>query len=924
MSRSGFSVIEAVLGLAILGISAAAVTTLVAQNRQQAVQAETASAFDSVLQQSLERASSVPSVVGDGTQGFCRIIDTKARSAGLGYIYVSLPTSDPFAADWQREFDVTSTGPWEAVACQGAAGGIWQRCFRPKVGHFGITDTLKKLDPQFQFMIMPVQLRTADNKREGYTPLALGTESDARDTGLLVTARVTHAREAGAGIASRDRHALVWAGQVSCNKGSGASRLTLSASGIGSGTSEAGQLFSNVQRGQEVVVQGSNRVVVYTEGQVDSRDWRARTLVEPQNNKSYTAKAGCVESSFRCRQSSSARRWNDYIDSTLSVRYNRNNPITNGNGSVLRAQVSLALEGRQDGSRATPLDLKGTSFSIAGNVVGTVPFLLAEYSQDIVAKTPAANVCPNVCTASKNYNDTRLVQDPYVLAYRFDLTDYPGKKGQVKDPTSSLGCVCCYTKQCAAIGTRTKGFCADQPPEPLDARVPECAAEAVPSAPEFKERLPLAASSQMLLRNLSPRSCLAAKAERQGEVWKLVVEARPCDQALPALCFSQGTFVNTDAKVPFAGAPQACFDLARESVGQSELDQMLLSQFRDEGLLNWYRQNAMPRPVSGRYEFVNATLAGSFLAPQGEQIASAIALSGLRANQWTWIALRTDDQQRVLAAPIGMAPNPSPHLSFFDAQGDLYFVRDNSELPFSVAGPSEEGAAVLYHGRKFFGLVSARAQQPEGTAMAALCWDPQSGVFTRSSRTSGSATAAADLCRSEAKAFYAPTQPLQWTYALLLAKPNFPSLPFPNYLVRAPSGGQPAVVDEAISGALWVALKRDAGDSSPVAWKPAYRMPVFAAGTSSGHLMDPWGVAVSSGDPERALCRNSRNELVLRRGSCDRGESWGRPGDEFEEAFLLSELKRQNLLRDQVAIQIGDAPPPARQESESSSASDSQ
>ena len=929
-TKSGFSVAEALVALAVLGLGAAAVSSVIVQNRREAVKGEVASVFDASLSTGLDRAMAVVSQVGEGrNEGLCRLLDTGAVSGGLGYIFAHLPAQDPFTAEWAREFPSGAFTDCTSSLETGTSAKYWQKCFSPKAGSLGITDDLLRRSPQFRILINPVKVRNDKGAAAGYTPIALGGKSDARDTAFLVTARVLYDNEVGGGRVSRERYSLVWAGEVTCNKPVGGKTLQLSASGIGSGSSTDAQLFSASQKSSDLILKGENRITVYTEGRVDARDNRARTLVEPEadatgRSKNFISKAGCVESTYRCRKPNVQRRWGDFIESKLAVRYSRNNPYTKGDDLSVRARVALALNGKLDGSRKAPIPLNSTVFYLDGAdaPLGFADANAKDFSvtttftqNNLTGRSPAGPACSQVCTDGQSYNDERVVTDPYVLGYKFRLAEFKDENGgnidvSVKDLSASLSCVCCYGKQCAAIGTRTKGLCMDQPPEPLDSRLPECAADLSTGSAGLADRLPIVnppqGSTTQLVRyqNLGVNKCLAVRSELVSGTRQLVVESKPCDTSLPPVCYSQGTFMLSPTRGSFGASAQACYGLGRESVGKAELDQMLLGQFGADWMT--FVRTMMPPAEGDKYDFVNAALAGIFLAPQDDQQLAALAANaGIADNQWHWIALTTDKDSRIVGAAPPAAPNPSEYVSFFDFEGDLHFVRDQSALPFKVAPASEHGHLILHHSRKVLGVVPVQGLQAP-TSVAALCWNPSDGKFSRSSGVASDSSKVAKLCHDEGKVFYPPTRPLQWAAALLLAKPNDELLPFPRF----------RSTDTLAGASLWVALVRPPnGDAA--SWVPAYRMPSFHEDPATGvkfanHLMNPWGEPVASATRvDYALCRSTGGALELVSGdSCRSGQSWGEPRDDYEEAALYERLDREGNLKYGVVIQIRDTPPP--------------
>ena len=622
--RSGFSIVEVVVALAILGVTAAAVTTLMVQNQKVVVKAETASVFDASLQKALELADSVVSDAGPSQdRGLCRLMTTGAKMGGIGFIEAKLPAAQPFAAerpvkfdDWALKFAPASWTPVTSGCSDG--GNYWQRCYRPKDGTVGISKTLNDAQqPEFRFLITPVKLRSTLNATQGYTPVNLPSAAtpalDARDIGFVVTARVLYrdGTDQTATRVSRERHSLVWMGAANCRKVVSANKtLILSASGIGSGNASADQLYSATQKSADTALAGVFRDTVYIRGEllkdsdgnvinsfqvksptatwITSNGPRARTLTDPAS----TARSGCVETSYRCRNRSEPRSWASRIESNLAIKFNPNNSITKGDGSSLRATVEIALEGRKDLTTLDRKPLGNTEFMVSppNSFLGSAPVTYAAGSAIELKGSSPNNVCSNVCSKDRNYNSdfaaNGTAQDTYGLSYTFQLPDYSNSEVRIPSSASDrpkLGCVCCFTKQCAAIGTQTKGWCYEQPPEPLDSRIPECAAGT--QSTEITTRLPLTAPSvtagklvKYEFQGLEASKCLSVQTVQVGGSLQLRVEPKPCDNSLPILCYAQGRFVASPTG-SFSQAPQVCYDLGQETFQAAELEQMIENQF---------------------------------------------------------------------------------------------------------------------------------------------------------------------------------------------------------------------------------------------------------------------------------------------------------------------------------------------------------
>lgn len=903
----GFSIVEAVVGLAIVGVAAGAVTYMTLKNQAQLVKIESASSFDASLARSLESFKSVMTNTVDGYQGLCRTMSTKMTTGGIGLISANLPaaTSTIFNPDWDRVFPTSNSTPrppnpaliaWVDVTpgsdpgCPAASATSYTRCYKPKSETalpLGLTPELFKFSPVYRFVITPVKARAQNG---AYTPIPLSSTNDARDTALLMTAQVTYS-DADKTIRHREQMALVWYGEYSCRVRLGISKsLLLNPSGIGSGSNnlaDTNTVFSSTVPSSDTVLSGTFQVTSYTEGKVVAQQ-RAETL----DDKDHVATAACGEHIYRCPGSTAPRQWIDSISSGAIVRYNPNNGKIDATSILGVPSVSFENK-RNKINLPAAFTRNGVAIAPTGAALLNAPINIRA-----TATGAADKVCPQVCTAATNYNASSG-PDPYKISYNFQLPGYP-KFSPVKVTDSApAGCICCYGKQCAAIGTKITSWCSEQPPEPVDSRVPECAAASAVDGPQSYSTAPV---SQVLeLRGLgAPTTCLAVSLSGS----KLIVEPASCTQQLPYLCYSQGTFRVARSTGAASDGAQACYNLGWETATKSEVDDRLAEQ----GNYNLIAAaGALPPVVGTNYRFLNSALAGQFLAPQTQiQISDAIrAISGtVGSGNKVWIALRGQGNQ-VLAQEPMIPATTSANSSFFDSRGYLIFVKDPDLLNFKDSSPT---AMVLHHSRRYFGAKAVNPTQSVG--LPALCWDFQRQSFFPSLANPSAANPtlyrvmnvsdAAQACVNNGRAFVRPRSPQQWSNALLAVKAPDEKLPWP-------------IRDQTtiLADSAWVAATPDGST-----WKNLSLLPPSSPAPS--YRINPAGAAVPASVTKNSdfhLCRRSSGSLELSSSGCASGDQYAyeapaTPITEEEELAIFQTLSSRGALGNGTVIQILPTPPP--------------
>jgi hypothetical protein len=235
-----------------------------------------------------------------------------------------------------------------------------------------------------------------------------------------------------------------------------------------------------------------------------------------------------------------------------------------------------------------------------------------------------------------------------------------------------------------------------------------------------------------------------------------------------------------------------------------------------------------------------------------------------------------------------MPPNLSPYLSFFDGDGRLNFVKEENVctaanpgdcLPYNTVS---DGPVILQHARTRFGaaVVDSATVKEE---FAALCFNPTSKTFFKSTGKTKVQSDAIALCMRENGIFVAPVRPLQWIASLKAVKQIFNQLPFPMYSK-----------DETLAaGIAWTSLTAQAGNYAQI-------LPTKPADTC---LVDkefksiPFDVKNQTPVPMFHLKREG-NKLVLASGELPEGstEQWVLNEDDFMDLSLeILNKKPQNI-----------------------------
>ena len=821
----GFTIIEALISLAVIGISAGAIMTLMNSYQQQVRNTEVKTGFEGAISQALDEAHKVlretVDVSGNLTVGACSFMNTYHTTPGLGFIHVVLPATDPFKDEskvwgWaSSKRKIFAPDSWTTHECKDLGfsdiANVWQRCFKPlnldSAPPFGLPLGSSQNDPIFRAVITPIRVRVEgktdkDGKKlvsdayQGYQTIALpkgeSDKVDARDVAFLITAELSYKQNpTDPARTTKSQSLLRWLGEFQCHKViSSSNKLVLRPSGFGSGD-DSTSLFSASENSDDTVFDYKQKVKVFTEGTVIQE--RGVTLLKPEN----LAGAACIEKPvFSCRfRKKDANAWsNDSLAAVLNINYNRNNAVSKSSSLFVKPSLSLRSSSNNVGGNGPDIPISSNFYlpGAKGDLSINAGYNITSSKVDIysTATAPAA-ACTKLCSAENSFNQG---PNPYVLNYAF-YSDSLKKTLDVSDTNSKVGCVCCYGKQCSAIGTKLQSWCGAQPPEAVDSRVPECAAdyENPATAAGLKEFQPISGAQSIkklkIEVNASDDSCLVGEVSSEYEYIRVTSES--CDSKRKVMCYSQGRFILSPKEFTRAQANQACYDLSAESMLASEIDSRITSQINPMSEATWkqIKGSVLPPVKNGRYTFRNAAMAGFFIAPQEDVQLSAVLNGGIipKSTEF-WIALRTNGSGQTVSAVPLIPNNISPYVGHFDGDGRLVFFReDNSNcsknpndcLPFKSI--SSDGPVVLQHARTRFGA-SVVDGNSVSAGFSAVCLNPQNNTFFKTKSTTKNHKEAIALCMKEGGVFVAPLRPLQWVAALLATKKTFNQLPFPIYL----------------------------------------------------------------------------------------------------------------------------------------------
>ncbi|MBP7844843.1 MAG: prepilin-type N-terminal cleavage/methylation domain-containing protein, partial [Proteobacteria bacterium] len=618
-NRKGFGVPEALVALAILGISAVGLYEFMGGVEKVVYRTEQMGEMEGVLDQVSDSARKILTQTGTAAapvDGICRVmtlskdsIPVTSLSSGVMEIdlalFRSLPsgaTNDPanidaFAANppkrpndmWSMAFDSTKwtlqPNCWTDLGGDANQLGRYQRCYTPVLTawpELGDATKLAAKEMRIQVALTPVKLNAVgtglmqkSNNLEVVVPPKASEplkKINARDHGFLITSKISWKSTAKTEI--RTHYNVVWAGEYTClygNKTSGGVNIPiyLNPSGIGSGTksSTAVEIFSANHNIDEVKVEWLD--TTYSVAKIENiagSGKRAVTLsgsdgVSWGDNNDHRASftAACQEQQFKCKKSTASRSWGPLITLNTLIRYRSS--IAQDSHPALTFRRST---GGTSFETLTPGSDLGSSVVYHVNTSNPTQNYYNPTSNTLLLTRGLPSFGMQVNNAGGMC--TRLCSNENKPEWQAYLNLGTGM--DYKDDRNT-GCVCCTMKQCAAIGNKSAA-CASQPIEPTDARVPEC--DSTDSVEVAKD-----------INIISPAANQCVVARRNSAKTALEFVSRPCTDSNPYLCYAAGRYFVPKSGAnaisgPFASAAQNCYALGLQTVDLTELRDLLTEQ----------------------------------------------------------------------------------------------------------------------------------------------------------------------------------------------------------------------------------------------------------------------------------------------------------------------------------------------------------
>lgn len=843
-SKKGFTLAETAIGLAIMGAAIVGTLALLQEN-----------AKNKKKSQSLGGATNIHPVVIEGlSQLVFNVKNTRTNknSEGLCKLFsvTSIPGDAPLAEvnldlRQNRVRGVFPQQAWEqafpqwTVFTRGCSVlGPWVRCLKPKFEMYPAEtqNVLRSLNPIVIAQLIP---RGFDPINLTSTPLfgVLPDSTQFVDAKKVLFELKSEVEFSIGGSDSAQRRKdseskYVWVGDVPyCDKRDTRTRRNIkyfpTATGEGDSTGTSiynSPTFSKATRPPMQVIPQKKQIQrgIAADGRLQS---------DPTKN----IEASCNEIRFTCRNDSSTlRRYNPFFYLDYGLTYSPRNSIRSVSSSFLSPKLTVReASDISTSTGGTATDILARKGAVVNYSLDGVPYYLWPngrfYNQEPTGpESPSRSsraiqmavrgshmmrmnvsngeeACREICSAENSRNlpyKPRLQYTLWDLRESGSTTSY----GSEYPATNPLGCTACYMKNCSRFGLATFGPMNEQPAEPLDASLPECA---IKNTADLSETTPKSAS----VESLNSDSCVAGHLDSLSG--SIIFSSRDCNETLPALCFNYGTFFlakdissssSAVARVNHAGAAHRCYLTALETASRQKLKDLNAQSGNDRSFNTLADQ--LPSKSSSNndlVEFVNNAAQGTFLAPQSvEQISVAagnVKLDGIRNSDYFWVGYNTDKNSNLVATlPLAYIGNSSKDQFslFFNTRGLPVLKRHTTAPDSVVAKPSSGvvGGYVLAHHIRYRGLVKTPEVQNSGTKYEFLCRkkDFPFSFFATSGKASHQQSDGIERCRQSDGLFVPPTTPLGWAQAFTEVQAMAPNYAFPDpELARVP--------------VLWVGLK---------------------------------------------------------------------------------------------------------------------
>lgn len=612
------------------------------------------------------------------------------------------------------------------------------------------------------------------------------------------------------------------------------------------------------------------------------------------SNEEKNVAVSCTENKYRCPNSSKSREFDPTINFTADLNYigdpeKLNSPmvtlkpkieISNGSNKFefKNAGVDVFLGGEtyiggEDGlhylrevatSRKVSTEIYQTSSGdrVLGEFTEETykqnkekPLKMSKGSTSLYLKlNEVAPLCKKVCESSNA---------KYFPKFLLEVAEANGFS-QAFEVGSPLGCTVCYMKSCGQLGLGTFGPKNNQPYEPLDGQLPECVLE-----DDSNFSLSMPSTNLGTISNKAAKQCVAAKlnSSKNG----LVLEAKNCDQKLPVLCYGYGNFFasfkNTETskdfvESDFSEAQRTCYEMSLESVRPEKIREMF-GQYQEvvsdglEPFLEMLKANPTTINSIEMGQYYNNAYQSIFLAPQtNEQVRSMI--QHIKSEQTSlgekffWLNLKVEDSLAVYAAaPQHVNKNKinEQFAFYFTDTGLPYIMRDKSNLDSEL----KEGAldaAVLIHGIRHRGVKAV--DQNQGLSLPVLCQRQSKPYrFFMTKEKVRKVKDAYGVCKSNNGSFVMPTTPLQWAQSMQEVNPHGEMISFPD-------------PRENVKVAAWIALKTE---STGLIWSvPSNLLNMVSSSKGLGTFHIKSDFSIFTGDlseiSQYKICINKDKQLV--------------------------------------------------------------
>lgn len=796
-NNRGFSLVEALVATGLVATSVLAIGYMATQINKVSDKARVKQEIPGALSDALNRSrmmllNTQDAATGLRTRGICTMLVPQRVAAGIVPVDLVLanatkPGNEMYSAkSWENLFKPDwSLSSFKKDSLGGISFKLKATANNPYIPKTGVdlksvvvsvNISLKVIDPSTSstlFAPLPSLTKTIDAKKAVYDIQAV-LDYKSIDAGGKSVAN----SDGGADIVS-----VIDVGSCDLRNAATGQLFTLSPAGTGIGDPTGRSIYNNT----EFKAPGQKPMELYLlTREVTRGKFVANKL---SADRAHDKVAACTESVFKCSKNKGKREYRPFINVDADINYFSQNmfgyqesiqvipelsiydektktDLIKKHGAVVEYGNSLAVNFRQGSdSLYYPLDAAGNlTLTSPMSFVGGVNSLTSTVSN-------VQNMCSNICQPS--YADDAKIKLT-ISTPNFGVT---AGKYYEQSSTSSQGlhCTMCWMKGCTRTGIKTFGTVSNMPDEPLDAQVPECAAEDTAEVADLEP-----------YRNESIPGVGCVSAKIVGG--KLEYKARSCSDSLPVMCFAFGeyTFARDLASKAivssnFANAQTVCRNMGRESILVSDLNATFLNMGVPDASLKQIPQSG------GRYQFLNLAKVGTFVAPQGSAEAKR-AIQSVEAKfpptesqKEFWVALRKDSDGVWADIPQASKSNSvaEQHLVYYAQSGAITHSRLTTTPYDYVQYPSVspgDRAYVVFNNPKFRGVTATTKSQ--SIPLPYLCLRPSDMTYFVSSTGGHNFSLGGDACAADGGIFMAPNTPRSWTQALLEVSPHGSHLPF--------------------------------------------------------------------------------------------------------------------------------------------------